>query len=124
MTKVTLGLGTVLFVISSLAFVIGGAELDSALEEVTPNSVGYEYWTGDTSTEFNGELKWSSVYFVFVEEGYEPTMGARPLKRLFENKLKKPLSKKILFEDMKNLEVTVKLVDGEINIETNKPKEL
>ena len=45
--------------------------MDSALEEVTPNSVGYEYWTGDTSTEFNGELKWSSVYFVFVEEGYE-----------------------------------------------------
>ena len=71
MTKVTLGLGTVLFVISSIAFVIGGAELDSALEEVTPNSVGYEDWTGDTSTEFNGELKWSSVYFVFVEEGYE-----------------------------------------------------
>ena len=71
MTKVTLALGTVLFVISSIAFVIGGAELDSALEEVTPNSVGYEYWTGDTSTEFNGELKWSSVYFVFVEEGYE-----------------------------------------------------
>ena len=71
MTKVTLGLGTVLFVISSIAFVIGGVELDSALEEVTPNSVGYEYWTGDTSTEFNGELKWSSVYFVFVEEGYE-----------------------------------------------------
>ena len=71
MTKLTLGLGTVLFVISSIAFVIGGAELDSALEEVTPNSVGYEYWTGDTSTEFNGELKWSSVYFVFVEEGYE-----------------------------------------------------
>ena len=45
--------------------------MDSALEEVTPNSVGYEYWSGDTSTEFNGELKWSSEYFVFVEEGYE-----------------------------------------------------
>ena len=71
MTKLTLGLGTVLFVISVIAFVIGGAELDSALEDFTPNSVGYEYWTGDTSTEFNGELKWSSVYFVFVEEGYE-----------------------------------------------------
>ena len=64
MTKVTLGLGAVLFVISGIAVVIGGVELDSALEEVTPNSVGYEYWTGDTSTEFNGELKWSSVYFV------------------------------------------------------------
>ena len=60
----------------------------------------------------------------FVREGYEPSMGARPLKRLFENELKKPLSKKILFEDMKNLEVTVKLVDGEINIETNQPKEV
>ena len=71
MTKVTLGLGAVLFLISGIAVVIGGVELDSALEEVTPNSVGYEYWTGDTSTEFNGELKWSSVYFVFVEEGYE-----------------------------------------------------
>ena len=27
-------------------------------------------------------------------------MGARPLKRLFEEKIKKPLSKKILFEEM------------------------
>ena len=60
----------------------------------------------------------------FVTEGYEPTMGARPLKRLFENELKKPLSKKILFEDMKNLEVIVKLIDGEISIETNQPKEV
>ena len=60
----------------------------------------------------------------FVEEGYEPTMGARPLKRLFENELKKPLSKRILFEDMKNLEVTVKLVDGEVNIETHQSKEV
>ena len=60
----------------------------------------------------------------FVTEGYEPTMGARPLKRLFENELKKPLSKKILFEDMKNLEITVKVVDGEVNIETHKQKEV
>ena len=60
----------------------------------------------------------------FVEKGYEPTMGARPLKRLFENELKKPLSKRILFEDMKNLEVTVKLVDGEVNIETHQSKEV
>ena len=72
MTKVTLGLGTVLFVISSIAFVIGGAELDSALEEVTPNSVGDEqFWTGDSSSDFNGKLKWDAAYYVFVEEGYE-----------------------------------------------------
>ena len=50
----------------------------------------------------------------FVEEGYEPTMGARPLKRLFENDLKKPLSKKILFEDLRNLTINIDYIDGEI----------
>ncbi len=59
----------------------------------------------------------------FVENGYEPTMGARPLKRLFEGDLKKPLSKKILFEDLKNVTVFVKTIDGELNIETTEPKE-
>ena len=34
------------------------------------------------------------------ETGYEPSMGARPLKRVFENEVKKPLSKKILFESL------------------------
>ena len=33
-----------------------------------------------------------------AEQGYEPSMGARPLKRIFEEKIKKPLSKKILFD--------------------------
>lgn len=45
----------------------------------------------------------------FVENGYEPTMGARPLKRLFETKIKKPLSKKILFEDLKNINIQVSM---------------
>jgi len=40
-------------------------------------------------------------------DGYVPSMGARPLKRVFEDKIKKPLSKKILFEDLKNLTITV-----------------
>ena len=34
-----------------------------------------------------------------AEKGYDPTMGARPLKRLFEEEVKKPLSKQILFEE-------------------------
>jgi ATP-dependent Clp protease ATP-binding subunit ClpA len=34
-------------------------------------------------------------------------MGARPLKRVFEEQIKKPLSKKILFEDLKNVSITV-----------------
>jgi ATP-dependent Clp protease ATP-binding subunit ClpA len=66
----------------------------------------------------------SSAVTHFVDKGYDPTMGARPLKRLFENELKKPLSKKILFEDMKDLYVTVMYTDGEVNIETTRPKEV
>jgi ATP-dependent Clp protease ATP-binding subunit ClpA len=48
-------------------------------------------------------------------------MGARPLKRLFETELKKPLSKRILFEDLRNCKLIVNYADGEIsfaNIET------
>ena len=41
------------------------------------------------------------------EKGYQPSMGARPLKRVFEEKIKKPLSKKILFEDLKNITITI-----------------
>lgn len=51
----------------------------------------------------------------FVTEGYEPTMGARPLKRLFETELKKPLSKRILFEDLRNCKLIVNYADGEIS---------
>jgi len=42
-----------------------------------------------------------------AEEGYEPSMGARPLKRVFEEKIKKPLSKKVLFDNIDKGTVTV-----------------
>ena len=72
MTKVTLSLGAVLFVISGIAFAIGGAQVDSAFGDVAPNSVGDEqFWTGDSYSDFNGKLKWDAAYYVFVEEGYE-----------------------------------------------------
>ena len=72
MTKVTLGLGSVLFLISVIALVIGSIELDSAFGDLEESSVGDEqFWTGDTSANFNGELKWDATYYVFVEEGYE-----------------------------------------------------
>lgn len=32
-----------------------------------------------------------------AENGYEPSMGARPFKRLFDNEVKKPISREILF---------------------------
>jgi len=52
------------------------------------------------------------------EDGYEPSMGARPLKRLFESKIKKPLSKKILFEDLKDVTITVDYRDEEYVVAT------
>ena len=72
MTKLTLGLGSVLFLISVIALVMGGAEIDSAFGDLDESTVGDEgFWTGDTSTDFDGKLKWDATYYVFVEEGYE-----------------------------------------------------
>ena len=54
----------------------------------------------------------ASAVKYFVEQGYNPTMGARPLKRLFESELKKPLSKKILFEDLKDTKLRIEYDDA------------
>lgn len=48
-----------------------------------------------------------------AEQGYDPAMGARPLKRLFESEIKKPLSKRILFEDLRDCTVTVDYVEAD-----------
>jgi len=48
-----------------------------------------------------------------AEDGYEPSMGARPLKRVFEDKIKKPLSRKILFEELTNTTITIDVQDDE-----------
>ena len=37
-----------------------------------------------------------------VEEGFDDKMGARPMKRLIAEKIKKPLSKRIVFENITN----------------------
>ena len=42
-----------------------------------------------------------------AEDGYEPSMGARPLKRVFEEKVKKPLSRKILFDNLNSCAVEI-----------------
>ena len=48
-----------------------------------------------------------------AQDGYEPSMGARPLKRVFEDNIKKPLSKKILFEDLNNVNISVDVQNEE-----------
>ena len=48
-----------------------------------------------------------------AQDGYEPSMGARPLKRVFEDNVKKPLSKKILFEDLSGVNISVDVQNEE-----------
>lgn len=51
-----------------------------------------------------------------AEQGYEPSMGARPLKRIFEEKIKKPLSKKILFDKLQDCTIRVDYIADEFRI--------
>lgn len=47
------------------------------------------------------------------EDGYEPSMGARPLKRVFEDNIKKQLSRKILFDDLSGATISIDYVENE-----------
>ena len=49
-----------------------------------------------------------------ANQGYDPKMGARPLSRKIDELVRIPLSKKILFERVKNATVTAVMVDGTI----------
>ena len=50
-----------------------------------------------------------------VDKGFDPKMGARPLQRVIDRDIKRPLSKQILFGDLKNGgKVVVDFKDGEL----------
>jgi ATP-dependent Clp protease ATP-binding subunit ClpA len=49
----------------------------------------------------------------FAEKGYDKAMGARPLNRLIQDKLKNPLTDKLLFDEIKG-EIKVDIKDDEI----------
>ncbi|MCI0511420.1 ATP-dependent Clp protease ATP-binding subunit ClpA [Chromohalobacter marismortui] len=55
-----------------------------------------------------------------AEEGYDPEMGARPMGRVIQEKLKKPLAEMILFGDLAEHGgvVHVTLEEGELHLET------
>jgi ATP-dependent Clp protease ATP-binding subunit ClpA len=74
--------------------------------------------------EFSPDLKeW------LAEKGYDRQMGARPMARLLQDRIKKPLSEEILFGRLENGgKVKVSLLQGEIALEilvggTEAPKE-
>ena len=56
-----------------------------------------------------------------AEKGYDNKMGARPLARKIDELLRVPLSKKVLFEKIKNANIVANLVNNEIEFAiTNK----
>ena len=52
-----------------------------------------------------------------ADKGYDKKMGARPLARKIDELIRVPLSKKILFERIKNANVTVNVTNNEISFD-------
>ena len=59
------------------------------------------------------------------EKGYDPKMGARPMARVIQEYLKKPLANDLLFGELSHGgSVKVSVVDGELDIQTESASEL
>ena len=53
-----------------------------------------------------------------VDKGFDPKMGARPLQRVIDQEIKRPLSKQILFGSLKSGgTVTINFIDGELTLD-------
>jgi ATP-dependent Clp protease ATP-binding subunit ClpA len=50
-------------------------------------------------------------------KGYDSKMGARPLSRKIDELIRVPLSKKILFEQLRDVTVTADLVNNEVQFD-------
>jgi ATP-dependent Clp protease ATP-binding subunit ClpA len=55
-----------------------------------------------------------SVIDYLADKGYDPLMGARPLSRKIDELIRVPLSKKILFENLRDCNLQAKLQDNTI----------
>lgn len=59
----------------------------------------------------------------FIENGYDPKMGARPIGRLIDDKLRKPLANEVLFGNLENGgKVLANLKDDEVKFTFSKEK--
>lgn len=71
--------------------------------------------------ELNAQLSDKKIFITltakakryFAEHGYDKEMGARPLNRLIQDKLKNPLTDRLLFDELKG-EIEVDIQDDEI----------
>ena len=51
---------------------------------------------------------------MLADKGYDPKMGARPLSRKIDELIRVPLSKKILFEQLRDADIDADLVDDKV----------
>jgi len=76
--------------------------------EITPIAVKFINELNDLLSAKNITLDVNSQALAkLVAEGFDEKMGARPMKRLIADKIKKPLSKRIVFENLNNCALTV-----------------
>jgi ATP-dependent Clp protease ATP-binding subunit ClpA len=54
-----------------------------------------------------------------ANKGYDPRMGARPLSRKIDDMIKVPLSRRMLFEDLRDVAILADLRDGEVDFAIN-----
>ena len=80
-------------------------------------------------SELNAQVKEKSIEIIATTEavdwmatkGYDKKMGARPLARLIDNKIKSPLSRRILFGDLKDGGViTISIVNDDLDFVVGK----
>ncbi len=55
-----------------------------------------------------------AVIDMLADRGYDPKMGARPLSRKIDELIRVPLSKKILFEQLRDADINADLVDDRV----------
>ena len=60
-----------------------------------------------------------------ASEGYDPAMGARPMNRIIQEHIKRPLAEELLFGKLAaGGSVSVSVADGELVLETRSPNEM
>lgn len=58
---------------------------------------------------------------LLAQEGFDPQFGARPLKRVIQNRLENPIAKKLLAGEVREGDtIVVRAVDGDIEIEVQR----
>lgn len=77
-------------------------------EQITPIAIKFVNELNDLLAAKDITIKLEeSALNKLVAEGFDEKMGARPMKRLIAEKIKKPLSKRIVFENLNNCTLSV-----------------